>query len=132
ETAVNAGAVAGSHRDEFIEAGERGVRRRFIFGRQVRAIDPSRAKAEGSRAHDVPAVRRSEDDLAGRDLEALGHERIRLGTRLVEADCVDRENSIEVAADASRLDGGGEPVWRAVRQHPGGVAPPLETPPNPH
>src|SRR5262249_47888699 len=54
--------------------------------------------------------------------EALGHERISLGTRLVEADCVDRENAIEGVADASRLDGGSEHFWRAVRQNRGGVA----------
>src|SRR5438034_469559 len=96
----------GGLRDELVEAGERGVRRRFIFFRQVGAIDPSRAKAEGSRAHDVPAVRRNENGLARRDLEALGHERVSLGTRFVEADRVDRENGIEVAADVGCLDGG--------------------------
>src|SRR6266436_7126784 len=63
----------GGLRDELVKAGERGVRRRFIFFRQVGAIDPSRAKAEGSRAHDVTAVRRNENGLARRDLEARAH-----------------------------------------------------------
>src|SRR6266404_8160852 len=52
----------------------------------------------------------------------LKHERISLGTRFVEADRVDRENGIEVAADVGCLDGGGEHFRRAVRQNRGGVA----------
>src|SRR5262249_21299610 len=103
------------HRHESGEIGERGAGRRFIFLRHFRAIDPSRTKAEGRRAHHVPAIRRNENGLARRDLEVLGDERIDLGARLVDADRVDRENGIEVASDVGRLDRGGEHLRRAIR-----------------
>src|SRR5262249_56900391 len=44
------------------------------------------------------------------------------GARLVEGERADGERGIGGAAEASRLDGGGEHVWRAVRQDRSGVA----------
>src|SRR5262245_25031270 len=80
-----------------------------IFARLTQAVRKPKAAAPITSQRFDEAKTTS----SGAILKALGHERVDLGARLVEADRVDRENGIEVAADVGRGDGRGEHFWRA-------------------
>src|SRR5215472_11887446 len=78
-------------------------------------VAPHDAHAEGRSGISVPRIGRLEGNRAGRDREAIDGELIDLGVRLVDADQLHRQDSVEELGDPGLLHHRVEHRRRAVR-----------------
>ena len=76
-----------------------------FFRRRARPVAPRHLVAERLGPGDVPCVRGDEEELAGREPETVGAERVHARIGFVGLHGVDREHVLQVRREAARRDG---------------------------